>query len=56
MLGIDKVCYNIHNNKLGVVYLPRVCCNLNTEGGDAVIRARKAVSLGENELLNSIDD
>lgn len=52
MLGIDKVCYNA----MMVVYLPLVCYDLNTEGGDAVIRARKVVDLEGNELLNSTDD
>jgi len=56
MLGIDKVCYNILYNKLGVVYLPLVCYNLGTEGGDALVKTRKVVDLEGNELLNSTDD
>ncbi len=56
MSSIDKVCYNVINNKLGVVYLPVVYYNLDTKGGGAMVRARKVVDLEGHELLNSTDD
>ncbi len=41
---------------LGIVYLSLVCYNLNIEGGDAMLRARRVVNLEGNELLNSKDN
>ena len=43
MSGIDKVCYN---TLCGVVYLPWSCFDLNKEGGDAMVRAQKAETVG----------